>query len=576
MDSVRRVWTADGKGSVQVSRDVEPGPVLSDLGRRRFLGYSGIGALALAFGPLQAEPSALTREVARFKNDPFSLGIASGDPLPDSVVLWTRLAPEPLASLGGMEPHRVPVRWQVAEDARFRRVVRQGTATARPEYAHSVHVDVRGLRPGREYFYRFKAGDEISPTGRTKTAPAPGAAASAFTFGMVSCQAWFDGYYTAYGHLAEEDLDLVLHLGDYLYEYGVQTNGGRPDTPVPGKFHSPTVHLSDYRDRYALYKLDPQLQAAHAMAPWIVTWDDHEVVDNYAGLAHPSAPPEDFLVRRANAYRAYWEHMPLRALDPAGQNMPLYRRFTFGRLLEFSVLDTRQYRSDQACGDGLKTDCDQRLDPSRTMLGDAQESWLLDGLGRSSAKWNVLAQQVMLSQVDFNTDPGQALGMDLWDGYKPSRDRLLNGIVERKVRNPIVLSGDFHRSMAADVKQDFDDPASPTIATEFLGSSISSGMDGADMDEYGSQFLAANDHIRFYNGQRGYMTFRVTPDTWNASYRVVPYVRERGAPVFTRASFAVEDGRPGLQADSASTARGRSYLSASEVDPPEPLKGKRQ
>jgi alkaline phosphatase D len=539
------------------------------LGRRRFLEYSGIGALALAFGPLDYAPSTQTREPGRFRGYPFSLGVASGDPLPDSVVLWTRLAPEPLASLGGMDQYPVPVRWQVAEDPQFGQVVRAGVATARPEYAHSVHVDVRGLRPGREYFYRFSTGNEISPTGRTKTAPAPGAAVPEFRFGMVSCQAWFDGYYTAYRHLAEEDLDLVVHLGDYLYEYGVQTNGGRPDVQLPDKFFTQTIHLSDYRDRYALYKLDPDLQAAHAAAPWIVTWDDHEVVNNYAGPHHPS---EDFLVRRANAYRAYWEHMPLRPLAPTGPDLTLYRRFSFGRLLEFSVLDTRQYRSDQACGDGQRTDCAERLDPARTMLGDTQEAWLLDGLAQSSVTWNVLAQQLMLAQVDFTSAPGQSFSMDLWDGYKPARDRLLTGLVERRVRNPIVLSGDFHRSMAADVKLNFDDPASPTIASEFLGSSITSGMDGADMDTYGTEFLAANQHIRFYNGQRGYLTFDVTPETWNASYRVVPYVRERGAPVFTRATFTVENGKPGVEEAGLSALRGKSYATADEVEPPEPLK----
>ncbi|GAB3400477.1 alkaline phosphatase D family protein [Flindersiella endophytica] len=540
--------------------------------RRQFVGYFGLGALALALGPLATQPSTRTREVTSFSNYPFSLGVASGDPLPDSVVLWTRLAPEPLASLGGMDQVRVPVPWQVAEDPQFRRVVRSGTATAKPEYVHSVHVDVRGLRPGREYYYRFKAGNQISPVGRTKTAPATWQVLDDFRFAMVSCQAWFDGYYTAYGHLAEEDVDVVLHLGDYLYEYGVGTNGGRPDATLPDKYFSPTVYLSEYRDRYALYKLDPDLQAAHAAAPWILTWDDHEVVDNYANLAHPSATPEDFLVRRANAYRAYWEHMPLRPLEPVGPDMPIYRRFTFGRLLEFSVLDTRQYRSDQACGDGLRTDCVDRLDPARTLLGDPQEAWLMDGLAQSRTTWNVLAQQIMLSQVDFNTNAGLALSMDLWDGYTPARDRVLAGLVERQVRNPIVLSGDFHRSMAANVKQNFDDPASPTIATEFLGTSISSGMDGADMDEFGTQFLAANDHIKFYNGQRGYVRFSVTPETWNADYRVVPYVRQRGAEVFTRASLVVEAGVPGLQDVSENAARGLAYASADEVEPPEPLK----
>jgi alkaline phosphatase D len=511
--------------------------------RRRFLTATGAAA-ALAFAgglPRSAHGTAATPG-----SYPFTLGIASGDPLPDSVVIWTRLAPDALDPFGGMEYKPFPVAWQVAEDEGFRRVVRAGSALAQPEYVHSVHVDVRGLRPGREYFYRFKAGSHLSPVGRTKTAPPLGAAVGALAFGVASCQAYFDGYYTAYGHMAQEDLDVVFHLGDYLYEYGVQTNGGRGET-LPESFYRTTVTLDDYRGRHALYRSDPDLQAAHAACPWIVTWDDHEVVDNWADENHPSAPPADFLVRRANAFRAYWEHMPLRPpLEPQGPDMPLYRRFTFGSLAEFNVLDTRQYRDDQACNDQLAYDCAERLDPARTLLGAEQEQWLLDGLGSSQATWNVLAQQLMIAQLDFDAGPRQGFGPDLWDGYVPSRERLFTALVEREVSNPIVLSGDIHRSFAADLKPNFDDPASPVIGTEFVGTSISSGGDGADMDDLGRTFLAANPHLRFYNQQRGYVRCDVTPSSWEATYRVVPYVKQRGAPISTRATLTVEAGVPGI------------------------------
>jgi alkaline phosphatase D len=531
--------------------------------RRRFLTATGAAA-ALAF--IGGPPGTSRGTAARPRSYPFTLGVASGDPLPDSVVIWTRLAPDVLDPFGGMEYKPFPVQWQVAEDDRFRRVVREGTASARPEYVHSVHVDVRGLRPGREYFYRFKAGPELSPVGRTKTAPAAGASVAALAVGFASCQAYFDGYYTAYGHMAREDLDVVLHLGDYLYEYGVQTNGGRGET-LPDSFYRTTVTLDEYRGRYALYRRDPDLQAAHAASPWIVTWDDHEVVDNWADENHPSAPPADFLVRRANAFRAYWEHMPLRPpLEPQGPDLPLYRRFTFGSLAEFSVLDTRQYRDDQACNDQLAYDCAERLDPARTLLGAEQEQWLLDGLGRSQATWNVLAQQIMIAQLDFDGGPAQGFGPDLWDGYVPARERLFDGLVERQVTNPVVLTGDIHRSFAADLKRNFDDPASPTIATEFVGTSISSGGDGADMDDLGRTFLAANPHLRFYNQQRGYVRCDITPERWDATYRVVPYVRQPGAPISTRATLTVEAGVPGVAQVDDAPAVGRRFESGETED----------
>jgi alkaline phosphatase D len=510
--------------------------------RRRFLTRSG-GAAALALATRLPGGNAWAVE-GPFGGYPFTLGVASGDPLPDSVVLWTRMAPEPLSpdGSGGMPPRRTPVRWQVATDERMRNVVRRGVTHAEPEYAHSVHVDVRGLEAGTEYHYQFKAGPELSEVGRTKTAPARGAAVPALAFAFASCQNYPAGHYTAYRHMANEDLDLVVHLGDYIYEGSAQGAIGRGHVP-----NAEIYSLADYRVRLAQYKTDPDLQAAHAAFPWLVTWDDHEVENNYADeISQANDPVAAFLARRANAYRAYWEHMPLRPLQmPNGPDMPLYRRFTFGDLAEFSVLDTRQYRSDQACGDGRDVNCEERLEPARTITGDEQERWLLDGLEASRSTWNVLAQQVFFAQRDFDPGPEQSLSMDAWDGYKASRDRVLSGIVERGVRNPMVLTGDVHQHYAADLKVNFDEPESATIGSELVGTSISSGGDGTDQGI--PEQLAENPHIKYHNRQRGYVRCQLTPSTWTADFKVVEYVTVPGAPIRTDATFLVEPGSPGLQ-----------------------------
>lgn len=517
-----------------------------DLSRRHFVELSGASAIALAFG-LPDVASERTKPAGPFRAYPFTLGVASGDPLPDAVVLWTRLAPEPLSSTGGMDPARFPVHWQVAEDDRFSRVVRHGTALARREFAHSVHVDVKGLLPGRDYYYRFRAGREISPVGRTRTAPSPHSMPDRVRFAAAACQAWYDGFYTAYGHLAEEDIDVVVHLGDYLYEYSASTRGGRPGVVLPDKYNRVTTTLTDYRDRYALYKLDPQLQAAHAAAPWILTWDDHEVVDDYMGDSDTvGTPAEEFLIRRANAYRAYWEHQPLRVPPPVGPDMRLYRKFTFGRLVEFNMLDYHQYADPMACGGGVVVDCPEALDPARQVLGRQQEEWLFDGLARSRATWNVLGQQRMMAQLRRQTAAGPAVPMSYWDGYKPARQRIFTALTERDVANPISLSGDLHRSLAAELRPDFDNPDTPAIATEFEIASISSGRDGVDLDPFGENILTSNPHVKFYNSQRGYVRFTATQDTWQADYRVVPFVLEPGAPVSTRATLVTENGRPGV------------------------------
>jgi alkaline phosphatase D len=515
--------------------------------RRTFIGLGGMSAAALVFGPFTEK--AVSRP--KFVDDPFKLGVASGDPLPDSVVLWTRLAPEPLAEdgHGGMPEIKFPVLWEVASDEGFRKVVRRGVEFARPELAHSVHVEVEGLQPGREYFYRFKVGPEESPVGRTKTAPARGAKVSRMSFAFASCQQYEHGYYTAYRRMAEEDLDLVVHLGDYIYEYG-------PDEYVaPGgnvrHHNSPEVFtLSDYRNRHALYRRTIGLREAHAAFPWIVTWDDHEVENNYADEiseedSEPDQDPQVFLRRRANAYQAYYEHMPIRLTSPPeGPDMRIYRRFAYGDLAEFNVLDTRQYRSDQPCGDAFPADCPGRFDPDQTITGQRQERWLFDGLARSRARWNVLAQQIFLAQMDLVGGPEEGFYVDGWDGYVASRDRLLDFLYRREISNPVVLTGDWHANWLCDLKTNFEDPDSPTVAPEFVGTSISSTDVAGAYPAYGQVVLEENPHIRYFNNQRGYVRCRLTPEEWRSDYRVVPYIKRPGAPIHTVASFVVENGNP--------------------------------
>ncbi|MCX9193675.1 alkaline phosphatase [Carbonactinospora thermoautotrophica] len=509
-----------------------------------------VGGLAAAGAVVVSVPSWATPTVGRGRLPyPFTLGVASGDPAPDSVVLWTRLAPEPLAEdgLGGMPSRVVPVHWQLAEDERFRRVVRQGTVTARPEAAHSVHVEPQGLQPGREYFYRFRVGDHVSPTGRTVTAPAPHAQVAALTMAFVSCAQYEHGYFTAYRRLAEDEPDLILHLGDYLYEYAKDTYVA-PGGNVRDHAGPETVTLANYRQRHAQYKTDADLQTAHATAPFVVVFDDHEVENNWADEV-PEQPDPNFLARRAAAFQAYYENMPLRRSSiPRGIDMQIYRRIGWGRLATFHMLDTRQYRADQACGDGWRRDCAERLDPTRSITGAEQEAWLLDGLARSRGTWNIIGQQVFFSQRDRLAGPQGEHSMDAWDGYVASRERILRGWTRVGARNPVVLTGDVHTHWASEIKADFDDPDSATLGVELVTTSITSGGDGSDTTSSGEKIKALNPHIKFFNNQRGYVRARITSEELRADFRVLPYVTRPDAPVTTRASFVVEEGRPGLHA----------------------------
>ncbi len=496
-------------------------------------------ASALAAPRLWARPA--------FSAYPFALGVASGAPLPDGVVLWTRLAPDPLNG-GGLPPAAIEVRWEVARDEGFRNIVRRGRTLAEPQHAHSVHVEVDGLEPARWYWYRFMAGDAVSPSGRTRTAPVADAATDRLRFAFASCQQYEQGFYAAHRHMAAEDLDLVVFLGDYIYESSWGSRHVR-------KHEGPEPYtLEQYRNRHACYKSDPDLQRCHAAFPWLVTWDDHEVDNDYANDRPEDLDP-DFLVRRAAAYRAYWEHMPLRrSALPAGAHMQLYDRYDFGRLARFHVLDGRQYRDPQACprygrgGSNVIDDalCPERLAPQRSLLGARQERWLEDGLAASRARWNILAQPLLMAQMERKPGPEKRFWSDGWDGYPAARARLLQAIAERKPANPLVIGGDVHFNCVADLKADFDDPKSAVVATEFCGTSISSqGPAQAQLDARRQE----NPHVRFaHSEKRGYVMLELVDKHCLARLRAIDSEKAADSPISTLAAFVVEDGRPGAEA----------------------------
>jgi alkaline phosphatase D len=442
-----------------------------------------------------------------------------------------------------MSRERVAVEWRIASDDQMRRVVRRGRAPASPELAHSVHVEAGGLEAGRDYWYQFSAGGEESGIGHTRTAPAAGSAPAQFRFAFASCQHYETGYYTAYEDMASDDLDAVIHLGDYIYE------GGATEGRVRRHNSAEIVSLDDYRNRYALYKTDPLLRGVHARFPWIVTWDDHEVDNNYAGeVAEDTQTRDRFLERRANAYQAYYEHMPLRRGSlPRGSKLQLYRALRFGTLAEFTVLDTRQYRTDQPCGDGNKPQCAAALDERATLMGPEQERWLFERLDKSPARWNVIAQQVMMAKVDRRAGPEEAYSMDQWSGYEAARNRVLSYLMKRRPSNPVVITGDIHSNWVSDLKADWRDPRSAVLGAEFVGTSISSGGDGADVPPTVKTYLPENPHVKMFNGQRGYVRCTLTAERCTAEYRVFDYVSRPGCPARTHGRFVVENGRPGAQ-----------------------------
>ncbi len=473
----------------------------------------------------------------QFSSDPFVAGVASGDPTSGGVVLWTRLIPDPNRDRG-WQREAISVDWQIASDERFGRIVRSGQEIAEPKFGHSVHVDVTGLQPNRWYWYRFKSGSAVSPVGRTKTAPS--GPVDRIRFAFASCQNYQAGYYTAYQNMVREDLDAVVFLGDYIYETG--------GTAVRSVTTEDPTDVEGYRERYALYRSDPNLREAHRLFPWIITWDDHEVSNNYANdIAANDQPKELFLERRAAAYQVNYEWLPLpKSCAPTGLNSRMYRRLSYGPLARFLVLDGRQYRSDQPCGDGAKAPC-AGFQEDRTMLGLEQERWLDLELRASRAQWNLLANQVQMTVVDRAPGPDESYGMDSWSGYDAARRRLVSALRDTKVSNPVVITGDIHSSWIGDLKVDYRDDRAPVIGSEIVGTSISSGGDGADSSPAGETYLRENPQIKFYNNLRGYVRCEVNRRSLTADYRVVQKVSVPESPASTRASFIVEDGKPGAE-----------------------------
>lgn len=522
-----------------------------ELSRR--IALKSFGVSAIAGLSLITSSGAIASPV--FRQYPFQLGIASGEPEPDGFVIWTRLAPDPFEPGYGMLPAPVEVRWEVASDERMQNKVAEGTAIARPELGHAVHVEVAGLEPNRPYFYRFYSGRERSGIGRAKTTPALGQPIENLRFGVAGCQNYEQGFYTAHRHLAAEEADFIFCYGDYIYEYRGDrmrpARGGQVEENVRPHYGQEIYTIEDYRRRYAQYKMDTDLQAAHASAPWFVTWDDHEIDNNWVGdIDQDDSPASIFALRQQMAMQAYYEHMPLRAASmPLGNRMQIYRQQRFGDLLDLNLLDTRQYRTNQPCDDRWATVCDGVDDRAAQVLGKQQEDWLFEKLGSSKAQWQVLAQQIMMMDLDRKIGDGEGRNLDSWGGYETPRDRVLAQVKELGRDSVIVLTGDEHQNYAGELHLDGQRPAAKPIATEFVSTSITSGGDGEDTRADTLEIQKENECLKWHNAQRGYVMCDVTRDLWTTEFKTMDYVSTRGGAIKTRKRMAVAAGAPGSLAE---------------------------
>lgn len=509
--------------------------------RREFL--QALAALGLAAGvPPRADAA------PRFDRNPFRLGVASGYPSAGGAVLWTRLITDFERYDGGLDPVAVPVHWEVAGDEAMRNIVASGVESATPDWAHSVHVEVKGLEPERRYWYRFAAGDALSPVGRLRIAPRRDAPVERLRFAFASCQQYEQGYYGAWRHVVRDEPELVVFLGDYIYESSWGRRHVRKQNP--GEPYT----LEEYRMRYACYKSDPDLQAAHAACAWLATWDDHEVDNDYADdRGGDGMSGGRFLARRAAAYRAYYEHMPLPArMRPDGSHMRIYTQFGWGGLARFYLLDDRQYRTHQVCprysGGSNVIDvraCPALADPQRSLLGGAQEAWLGRAFGASRAGWNIVAQQTLMARFGVGSGAERRYWTDGWDGYPASRERLLASMQAARLQNPVVIGGDVHHHAVADLKIDFDDPAAPVVASEFCGTSITSQARSQRQLDAARE---SNPHVKLAEGRyRGYVRMDLGHKSLKADLRAMETVAERDAGCGTLASFAVQSGQPGPQ-----------------------------
>jgi alkaline phosphatase D len=474
-----------------------------------------------------------------FHNDPFGLGIASGDPSATGVVLWTKVVPEPLTPGGGMPGQRFDVEWEIATDERMRDVVAKGTEIARPELGHAVHAEVEGLLPGRNYFYHFKVGTERSIVGRTRTLPGSGML-NEVRFGVVGCQRYEHGFWGAYADITEAKPDFIYHYGDYIYEGRAVKRSSAPGRYVRELHGLPQecYSLADYRMRYAIYKSDPKLQSAHAATPFIHSFDDHEVANDWTSdLDIKGAPKDIFLLRRAAAMQAWYEHLPVRRSSlPRGPDVQMFRRFEVGDLIRFNVLDTRQYRTGLVCKGKTTDKCPEGISETHTMLGDRQETWVNDGLKSAAKPWTVFAQQILMAENHFETKP------DKWDRAPAARKRLFDALDQSKTANMIALSGDVHYGAANELKQDFNNIKSNTLGVEFVGNSISSHTASINVGPWGEKMKQALPYVKHVDTRRGWTQHTVTQAAWFADFRVLNNPMEDNSKVETAKRFVVEAG----------------------------------
>ncbi|GAA2766372.1 alkaline phosphatase D family protein [Streptomyces paradoxus] len=532
---------------------------LNSLTPRRRTVVKAAAATAVLAGPLAATLPARAVEQA----PAFLHGVASGDPLPDGVLLWTRVTPVPEAIPGSGAGPDTEVSWVVAEDKAFTTVVAKGSTTATAASDHTVKADVRGLKPGTDYWFRFSAGGTDSPAARTRTAPAHDAAVPGLRFGVVSCANWEAGFFSSYRHLAARgDLDAWLHLGDYIYEYGTGEYGTRGKVVRP---HAPAheiVTLADYRTRHARYKTDPDLQALHATAPVVAIWDDHEFAnDGWAGGAenHTEGAEGTWSARQAAAKQAYFEWMPVRPAI-AGTT---YRRLRFGKLADLSLLDLRSFRSQQ-----VKVGNGEVDDPDRTLTGRAQLDWLKAGLTSSDTTWRLVGNSVMISPFAIGSlsadllkplakllglpQEGLALNTDQWDGYTDDRREILAHLRTNAIRNTVFLTGDIHMAWANDVPVDAGTyPLSPSAATEFVVTSVTSDNlddivkvpEGTVSAVAAPVIRAANRHVHWVDTDRhGFGVLDITAERAQMDYYVVSDRTKRDATAKWSRSYRTRSG----------------------------------
>lgn len=513
---------------------------------------------ALATPPVMSEPTS----VPRWRSDPFALGVASGEPRPDSVLLWTRLYPgapvvgESATALqlqqhfqqqSGLNVNQSCVAsYEIYSDEGLSKRVKQGHVQTHMGRGWSVHARVTGLEANRPYWYRFRCGDALSPVGRTRTAPAAGASTSQMRVALASCQHYEQGYYAAHADMAKQPLDVVLFAGDYIYESTNPKHRIRPHTGgVP-------VTLDQYRERHALYKRDPDLQACHAAHPWVCTWDDHEVENDYADSHNRSyQDAAGFLQRRAAAYQAYFEHMPVwPGANDHGPHQRIHSHYQWGDLVDWWMLDCRQYRSAQPCRDPLKgggrvvVNCDERDDPRRTMLGAEQERWFAQSFQAAQAHWRLVVQSTLIASTSIPTPIGRSVFTDGWDGYPVARQRLIRTLAQAPKGTVVTLGGDVHMNVAANLREVPNDADSPIVAAELVTTSISSrGMAESTL----AHIREHNPDIRHARSdERGYVLLDIQREHLQASFRTTPHPAQAGASLGTQAQCLVRHGQPGL------------------------------